>query len=914
MASTSTASRAENPDIAENPFELPPEPITDSNPTTSTPRNNQRNPMDYVDIETNEHSSTTGDARRPFSSLKETKRYNTTVDNMDTDEPVTMLFLRVVKDVAPRVLRLLGKKPFPNTTESSIAWTAFTRKIYENLKKDQEEEGFEVKLSLNSLEIRSSNKEQQSFEERLHHYLSLSKEEQHKWPDSEVFYPYTISSIDTMAVQENIDEFRRMAIEGNRRWRSPGTLVPKIYPTSTNWKEATVMDIVNETFLVIASLPALAFDVVQGRDSHNSQIIRYFIDQENERKIIKHVTKAREFIQDPYFPLPKYGVSQRLLKQGMTRSEALAAAAIFRVEMEAVLLEIFHHSIPTLSESVFRTKRKEIPLMVMPFWENNSERTFQHEIPPHINANPRNRHQSQKARFSDAQHLHSNIASKNVGTNTNLKHTRKSHLGQGRLWESINGSHYFHNESNVPPVFELEEAEHSFHQRNEESIFVERLPGSENSQQDPDEEFNHWRPPFGDPDDPDDDDNDNGPPGGGPPNNPGNNGGGWHPRRPGGNHGFPGGGPPDGGPPGGGPPGRPFGGRPHNNPRNPRQQQDDGFKFEKKIKISEVPEWDGDTDKILEWLDDLNHLSFRGPRVHEELGMIAPLQLKGSAKAWFYALEPVTQRTIQRSWADFKLALSTYFMNQQWFDKMKGKILQMRYRQKGHESETPSDYYHRKLRMIQEVFIQTETETIMEIMNGAPKYWSVLIDTSRINTLAELQYYIKYHEDSLTRNPETVTYDLEKRIKALESRSSGRSSRTFEAEADANFVKKGKKFNKRKPIGAHAKFSDYHFPKNDKIISKGKTPGQKGARPCRHCGSLNHWDFDHPFTGKEDRKARTFIASLDTEALEAYLAYENCFAEESGSDNEQPNNLNTIEEEDNPQEISDDEDFPSSLV
>jgi len=195
-----------------------------------------------------------------------------------------------------------------------------------------------------------------------------------------------------MAVKENMDEFRRMAMEGNRRWRSPGTLLPKIYPTSTNWKEATVMDIVKETFLVIASLLALAFDIVQGKDSHNSLITRYFIDQENERKIIKHIAKAREFIQDPYFPLPKYGVSQRLLKQGMTRSEALAAAVVFRVEMEAVLLEIFHHSIPTLSESVFRTKRKEIPFMVMPFWENVSEHTFHHEIPPHINTNSRNGH------------------------------------------------------------------------------------------------------------------------------------------------------------------------------------------------------------------------------------------------------------------------------------------------------------------------------------------------------------------------------------------------------------------------------------------------------------------------------------------------------------------------------------------
>jgi len=357
----------------------------------------------------------------------------------------------------------------------------------------------------------------------------------------------------------------------------------------------------------------------------------------------------------------------------MTRSEALAAAAIFRVEMEAVLLEIFHHSIPTLSESVFRSKRKEIPYMVMPFWENTAEHSLHHEVPPHININPRNGHRSRNPRFSDTQHLHSNIAAKNVGTNTNHKTNRKSHIGHGRLWESINGSHYFHNESHALPTFEPEEAEHSFHRRTgEESIFVERLPGLEDSQQDPDKEFNPRRPPFGDPDDPDDDDDGNNPhsggfPGGGPPNNPGNNGGGWHPRRPGGGHGFPRGGPPEG------PPGGPFGG--HHNPQNQRQQQDDGFKFEKKIKISEVPEWDGDTDKILEWLDDLNHLSFQSPRVHQELGMIAPLRLKGSAKAWFYALEPITQRTIQRSWADFKLALSTYFMNQQWFDKMKGRIL-----------------------------------------------------------------------------------------------------------------------------------------------------------------------------------------------------------------------------------------------
>jgi len=166
-------------------------------------------------------------------------------------------------------------------------------------------------------------------------------------------------------------------------------------------------------------------------------------------------------------------------------------------------------------------------------------------------------------------------------------------------------------------------------------------------------------------------------------------------------------------------------------------------------------------DTILDWLNQLNHLSYRNQNIYYDLGVITPLHLTGITKNWFHALDPLVQRHVQQSWGDFKLALSTYFMNQQWFNKMKTWILRMRYRQKGHKAETPSDYFHRKLRMIQEVFVQTPLETIMEIMNGVPQYWSILIDTSQINMIADLQYHICYHEDSLLCNPDTQAQDLE---------------------------------------------------------------------------------------------------------------------------------------------------------
>jgi len=109
-------------------------------------------------------------------------------------------------------------------------------------------------------------------------------------------------------------------------------------------------------------------------------------------------------------------------------------------------------------------------------------------------------------------------------------------------------------------------------------------------------------------------------------------------------------------------------------------------------------------------------------------------------------------------------------MNQEWFDKMKRQILCMRYQQKGHENEFPTNYFYHKRHAIKEVFALTPSKTIMEIMNGMPHYWKVLIDTAQITTVLELQDLLKFHKDNLMKDPNAHQYDLKCRIKALESR------------------------------------------------------------------------------------------------------------------------------------------------
>jgi len=104
-------------------------------------------------------------------------------------------------------------------------------------------------------------------------------------------------------------------------------------------------------------------------------------------------------------------------------------------------------------------------------------------------------------------------------------------------------------------------------------------------------------------------------------------------------------------------------------------------------------------------------------------------------------------------------------------------------------------------------------------------------------------------------------------------------------------------------VGAHKSFMQPQFPRRDDIVSKGKTPEEKGARPCQHCGSRKHWDSDHPIH-KED-EVRSLLADLDHEALKAYVAYED-YQTGGGSNN----NITNIKRND-PMESSDEESSPT---
>ena len=63
------------------------------------------------------------------------------------------------------------------------------------------------------------------------------------------------------------------------------------------------------------------------------------------------------------------------------------------------------------------------------------------------------------------------------------------------------------------------------------------------------------------------------------------------------------------------------------------------------------------------------------------------------------------------------------------------------------------------------------------------------------------------------------------------------------------------------------------FLKDDKNVSSRKTLESVNARPCQHCRSGKHWDYECKYSRKGEWQARANYVSLsdpDTEALNAY--------------------------------------------
>lgn len=289
--------------------------------------------------------------------------------------------------------------------------------------------------------------------------------------------------------------------------------------------------------------------------------------------------------------------------------------------------------------------------------------------------------------------------------------------------------------------------------------------------------------------------------------------------------------------------------------------------FDSKLKMENVPKWDGNTDNIVRWFAKVNDIARESLTVFKQLGRIVPKRLEGSAEIWYWSL-PLNYRTeIEANWDTLKLAFATYFMNRKWFDKQKGRASRATYREPGYTRETPSEYYICKTDLLNMVFNLDDSEVIMEVMDGAPSTWNTVLTTQLYRDTVDFQSAIRFHEDALMRLDNFRNYQFENFCEH---------DRERDRDRDREAPREG--FRARvNLVGSFRNMEPPKFPKDDSNVLKRATPESKGARPCRHCGSGKHWDNECKHSFKAAKAARTHRVTASVDEDKAQEDYDELY-------------------------------------
>ena len=114
-------------------------------------------------------------------------------------------------------------------------------------------------------------------------------------------------------------------------------------------------------------------------------------------------------------------------------------------------------------------------------------------------------------------------------------------------------------------------------------------------------------------------------------------------------------------------------------PPNPGNQplqgnlQPNTYHFDFKLKLTDILQWDGNTDDIVWWMSKVSRLANKSALISQQLGELVPQRLTGSAETWYYSLPLRYRCSIEKNWVSLRNTVGSYFMNQKWLDRMKAK-------------------------------------------------------------------------------------------------------------------------------------------------------------------------------------------------------------------------------------------------
>jgi hypothetical protein len=228
-------------------------------------------------------------------------------------------------------------------------------------------------------------------------------------------------------------------------------------------------------------------------------------------------------------------------------------------------------------------------------------------------------------------------------------------------------------------------------------------------------------------------------------------------------------------------------------------------------------------------------------------------------------------------------------MTHKWHTKQKIATKKISFQDEGHAREGPMAYYYRKLRAIRVSFPEwVEADIVAEILEGAPQEWQNHFRI-RPDTLLDLCNNIQAYKH-LFKKEADLRSNVDKLLEEV-NRLKTKKTETHSTKANAGTTKpffraKVHAADLKPQIGYHPSLATFPFKKRDDVVTtKGQTPAEKGARPCRHCGSGRHWDNECPHA-KQAKAVHVHFSTAEADLLQALDEYEDARHAEQVSEEE----------------------------
>ncbi|KAF8143405.1 hypothetical protein K438DRAFT_1522857, partial [Mycena galopus ATCC 62051] len=300
------------------------------------------------------------------------------------------------------------------------------------------------------------------------------------------------------------------------------------------------------------------------------------------------------------------------------------------------------------------------------------------------------------------------------------------------------------------------------------------------------------------------------------------------------------------------------------NPSNNTPWLPPDWQLNRKLNLSLVPAWDGHGKTVIDYLCSVAELTRLSPQMIVDLGAMAPLKFTDRAQTWWQTMPIDFRNSVSQDWNLLFNAISVHFLNEIWVHKRTTEWEEMRFRQKGHESEWPLDFIQRRVRHHMFLF-PTSTdgpEVVSHILRNAPDVWLGTINSTTHRDIFSLKAAVVAFGPTLMSNWNQAIHlgnlhdysnrqhrrrgnaatveEVEDEDKLLpKSSPPSKSAHAADGQTRGRFRPREQTARPDWPEGKTVK--GYAFVKRDDVHSPRKPPGG-----CYICTSGNHFARDCP--------------------------------------------------------------------